>query len=113
MVADFETSIYNGHAAVLLTENELAGYIIFYAVEEEMHLENVAVRPEHSGNGFGRALIHHVEAAASAAAMDAVNLYTNEAMTENLAMYVALGYTELKRCREAGFNRVYFRKSLL
>jgi hypothetical protein len=33
-------------------------------------------------------------------------------MTENLAFYPALGYTEVDRRREHGFERVFFEKRL-
>jgi hypothetical protein len=44
--------------------------------------------------------------------MNAVHLYTNEKMTDNLSIYPKLGYVEVARRTENGFNRVYFEKSL-
>jgi hypothetical protein len=44
--------------------------------------------------------------------LQAVELYTNEAMVENLAMYERMGYREIQRKHDAGFNRVFFRKAL-
>ena len=41
-----------------------------------------------------------------------VRLYTNEAMTENLAYYPRLGYTETRRALHDGFRRVFFSKTL-
>jgi hypothetical protein len=41
-----------------------------------------------------------------------VRLYTNEAMTENLAYYPRHGYTETHRGQQDGFHRVFFRKRL-
>jgi hypothetical protein len=41
-----------------------------------------------------------------------IRLYTNEAMTENLAYYPPHGYTETHRAQQDGFHRVYFRKRL-
>ena len=37
---------------------------------------------------------------------------TNEKMTENLTLYPRLGYCEVARRTEDGFNRVYFQKTL-
>lgn len=54
----------------------------------------------------------HCEAAARQAGLAAVDLYTNEMMAENLAIYPRLGYAETGRRREDGFNRVFFSKSL-
>jgi hypothetical protein len=37
-------------------------------------------------------------------------LYTNAAMTENLAYYPRRGYIETHRAAQDGFHRVFFRK---
>lgn len=42
----------------------------------------------------------------------AVRLYTHEAMTENIALYTALGYRETHRTEERGLRRVYMEKRL-
>jgi Acetyltransferase (GNAT) family len=68
--------------------------------------------PEHSGKGLGRGLIGFVEHVARRDGFQAVELYTNEAMTENLAMYPKLGYRETHRKQDAGYNRVFFRKTV-
>ena len=39
-----------------------------------------------------------------------VRLYTNEAMTENIAYYTRHGYAEIRRHEQDGFRRVFFRK---
>lgn len=77
-----------------------------------MHLESVAILPDHAGQGIGRMLIAFVESESRRCGYPAVELYTNEKMVENLALYPKLGYRETGRHYEAGFNRVYFRKTL-
>ena len=42
----------------------------------------------------------------------ALDLYSHEAMTENIALYCALGYAETGRRVEHGYPRVYLRKPL-
>jgi len=61
---------------------------------------------------IGRALIAHVEAMALAAGTRAVELYTNVNMTENQTLYPRLGYSEISRGVEDGFERVFYRKAL-
>ena len=39
-------------------------------------------------------------------------IYTNAAMTENLAYYPRHGYTQTHRAQLDGFQRVFFRKRL-
>ena len=41
-----------------------------------------------------------------------VYLYTHEKMTENLALYSKIGYTEYDRRHQEGFSRIYMRKHL-
>ena len=52
----------------------------------------------------------YAEKAARDNRLNAVELYTNEAMTENLAMYPSLGYLEIERKEQDGYKRVFFRK---
>ena len=112
MVADFAGAIAAGHVWVAVEGEGLVGYVVFYPRGDHLHLENLAVFPDRQGRGIGRALIAHVEDEARRLGLDAVELYTNEKMTENLGLYPRLGYMETSRCTEAGFNRVYFRKDL-
>ncbi len=41
-----------------------------------------------------------------------LDLYTHEAMTENIELYRKLGYVETERRMEKGYRRVYMRKTL-
>ncbi|WP_277809714.1 GNAT family N-acetyltransferase [Chromohalobacter canadensis] len=112
MQADFSSQIAEGCVDVATCESQFVGYVVFYPEGDHLHLENIAVLPEYSGRGVGKRLIEYVEHAAKEAGYEAVELYTNEAMTENLAMYPKIGYIEVGRRRESGFNRVFFRKQV-
>ena len=112
MVADFENQIDRKQVWVALSDSGFAGYIVFYPVADSMHLENVAVRNRFAGQGIGRQLIDHAESEARRQSLIAVELYTNLKMTENLAYYPALGYSETGRRDEDGFSRVYYKKIL-
>lgn len=113
MVADFARAIAAGELDVLILDGVVVGYVVYYPRADHVHLENVAVRPGVAGRGLGGALIGHVEAAARRLGVHAVELYTNAKMTENLAMYPRLGYCEIDRRKEDGFERVYFRKRIV
>ncbi|WP_325892431.1 GNAT family N-acetyltransferase [Grimontia sp. NTOU-MAR1] len=112
MHADFESLIARGCVDVAIGDSLLVGYVVFYPERSHICLENIAVLPEYNRLGFGRCLIEHVERIAKDTGYETVVLYTNEAMTENLSMYPKMGYIEVERRREAGFNRVYFRKQV-
>jgi ribosomal protein S18 acetylase RimI-like enzyme len=113
MVADFSTQIADGEVFVATDDQGgFQGFVVFYAEGNHMLLENVAVLPRAAGRGVGKALINFCENAARERDLDAVHLYTNEKMSENLSIYPKLGYSEVGRRIEDGFNRVYFEKKL-
>jgi GNAT superfamily N-acetyltransferase len=112
MNADFDQQIEQGLVYVATCGPQFGGYVVFYPEGDHLHLDAVAVLPEHSGKGLGRGLIGFVEHVARRDGFQAVELYTNEAMTENLAMYPKLGYRETHRKQDAGYNRVFFRKAV-
>lgn len=110
MVADFAGLIAKGH--VYVTGTPIKGFVVWYAQDTAMHLENVAIDPVAAGQGLGTALIGACEQAARKAGLAHVTLYTNEKMAGPLRLYPRLGYTEIARHEEAGFRRVYFEKTL-
>lgn len=114
MTADFAGQIAAGQVYVSVGDGgSFQGFIVFYAEGGHVLLENVAVLPKAAGRGLGKALIDFCETQARASGSSAVQLYTNEKMVENLSIYPKLGYVEVDRRSEAGFNRVYFEKTLI
>lgn len=113
MVADFKAHIVADEAFVA-TDNQgkFEGFIVFYVDGDHILLDNIAVLPQAAGCGVGKALIGFCEKAAQRQGFEKVQLYTNEKMTENLSIYPKLGYVEIDRRTENGFNRVYFEKSI-
>lgn len=113
MLADIAAQITAGQVYVAVDEKQaFQGFIVFYAEDGHMLMENVAVLPRAAGHGVGKALIGFCENTARQRGMDAVHLYTNEKMIDNLSIYPRLGYVETARRTEDGFNRVYFEKSV-
>lgn len=112
MVADFKAQIAEGHVYVAFDADLFLGFIIFFPENEYMLLENVAVLPQAAGHGVGKALIGFCESEAKRRGFNIVQLYTNEKMTDNLTIYPRLGYYEVARRSENGFNRVFFEKNL-
>lgn len=114
MVADFKAQIAAGDVYVATDDDGVfQGLIVFYPEGQHIFLENVAVLPSAAGRGIGKSLIGFCEDAARRRGFSAVHLYTNEKMTENLAIYPRLGYAEVARRTEDGFNRVFFEKPLV
>lgn len=113
MVADFITQIAAGVVYVATDDQaRFQGFIVFYPKDGYFLLENVAVLPSAAGNGVGKALIGFCENAARQRGVNAVHLYTNAKMADNLSIYPKLGYVKVAERTEDGFNRVYFEKNL-
>lgn len=110
MVADFPALISAGEVWSASEHTEIMGFIVLRDHAESLHVENVAVAPERHGLGVGKALLGFAEEEAARRGRERLDLYTNARMRENLAFYPALGWTEVDRRREDGFDRVYFEK---
>ena len=112
MVADFAGQIVNGIIHVVEDQRRVCGFIVLYPRGDHMHIENIAIDPAFQRHGLGTALLEFAEQQAHVHGRRAIELYTNEKMTENLEFYPRLGYVETGRSVEDGFSRVYFRKEL-
>ena len=110
MVADFAAQIAAGEVWVAADFAEILGYIVMRLNGISLHIENVAVAPARHGEGVGKALLNFAEAEARRVGLKKLDLYTNAAMRENLALYPRLGWAETDRRTEDGFERVYFEK---
>lgn len=97
---------------IALGDGEIVGLIVLVAAEDHLLIENVAIDPRHQGKDIGRSLMALAEAYAGDRAIPELRLYTNAAMTENLALYSRLGYREYARGTENELKRVFFSKRL-
>lgn len=112
MLADYEDLTARGLVHVLEVDGVLAGYAVLVREPEALLVENIAISPAFQKRGLGRALLAFADETARAAGYDAIRLYTNATMTENIALYGSCGYVETHRATENGRNRVYMRKAL-
>jgi GNAT superfamily N-acetyltransferase len=112
MTADYAAAARLGQAWVAAEGGQAVGFIILVPQPGYLLLENVAVVPAAQGRGVGARLLALAEQQARSLRLPEVRLYTNQAMTENLAYYLRHGYTETHRAQQDGFRRVFFRKRL-
>lgn len=112
MVADYDASVAMQRAVVVEIAAQIRGYMIGWPEGDAYFVENIGVDPQYQGHGLGRRLIEYAVAEARSQRLPALSLYTNEAMTENLAMYAHFGFVETLRVAEKGFRRVYMRWTL-
>lgn len=113
MLADYRQCIEAGGVHVLDPARQVQGFIILLDSDDGLLLDNLAVAPQAQGLGFGRRLMDFAEQQAIDAGYSAIHLYTNEAMTENIALYTRRGYVETHRAEDQGLRRVYMTKRLL
>lgn len=97
---------------VWVAGDPVVGVICLEADDDSVLVENVAVHPDAQGNGLGRRLMEFAEQHARRLALRRLRLYTNEVMTESLAVYRRLGYVETGRGTENGYRRVFMEKTL-
>jgi ribosomal protein S18 acetylase RimI-like enzyme len=113
MVADYAAAVAEQALWVAEDAGAIVGLLVLRTEPDHLLLENVAVHPDAQGRGVGSLLLRVADDEASAAGCPEIRLYTNEAMTENLAYYPRHGYVETHRAEDDGFRRVYFRKRLV
>jgi GNAT superfamily N-acetyltransferase len=107
---DYAQRIADGQVWVLEEAGELIGVVVLSERPESFLLQNVAVAPAGQGKGYGRRLITFAEQEAKRRGHDELQLYTHVLMVENIALYQHLGFREIGRIQEQGFDRVYMAK---
>jgi ribosomal protein S18 acetylase RimI-like enzyme len=112
MLQDYASVVETEHVVVAEIKDEIAWILVLCETPDGLLIDNVAVFPKYKGQGIGRALLVHAEAEAAARGHASLYLYTNEKMSENIALYIKVGYVEYERRREKGFRRVFLRKAL-
>ena len=73
---------------------ELLGYICRWLVGDEVHILNLAVRPERRHSGVGRALVELVVQEAEERGASTITLEVRRENVAAIALYHAFGFTE-------------------
>ncbi len=110
MLADYTAEVESGRLWV--AGEPVTGLIELIETGDSLHVANVAVHPSAQGTGLGRRLMEFAEERARRRGLTRLDLFTNEVMTENQAIYARLGYHETARRTEDGYHRVYLEKLL-
>ncbi len=107
---DYQPEVAAGCVWVL--GEPIAGVIVLIERDDSLLIENVAVDPAAQGRGLGRVLLEFAERQAVGRGLPRLTLYTNEVMTESLAVYVRLGYQEVDRRHQDGYRRIFLVKAV-
>ena len=111
---DYPARVAQGVVHVLESEDGIEGLVVLIPEPDDscMLLDNIAVSPTAQGKGHGRTLLQWAEDAARRAGFSRIRLYTQEVMSENIAIYTRRGYVETHRATEIGLKRVFMQKPL-
>lgn len=90
--ADIANEIDRYQVWVADIAGDIAGGVVLIPEDGFMMLANVAVHPQRTGMGLGRALIAHAEAEAKSQGFGELRLSTHRDMPENLRLYQHLGW---------------------
>jgi GNAT superfamily N-acetyltransferase len=112
VTADYAAAVSGGQAWAAIEGGQVVGFVVLIGRPGYLLLENVAVLPAAQNRGVGARLLGLAEEHARSLGVGEIRLYTNEAMTENLAYYARHGYLETHRADQDGFRRVFFRKPI-
>ena len=81
------------HIYVVRTHDcEVAGFCAFWLVLDEIHINNVAIRPHLRGHGIGTALLHHVLAEANRLGAKRATLEVRASNDAARRLYERLGF---------------------
>ncbi|MBX3026079.1 ribosomal protein S18-alanine N-acetyltransferase [bacterium] len=75
----------------------VVGYACWWLVGDEVHILNLAVRPEARGSGAGRALVQRILDDAVAHGAVSVSLEVRPENAAALGLYRAMGFTQIGR----------------
>jgi ribosomal protein S18 acetylase RimI-like enzyme len=112
LLVDYAALIARGVVYALVSPHGVCGLLVMEMRAESLFIENVAVDPTYQGQGLGRRLMAFAEQYAREHRLRELRLYTNERMVESLAFYRSLGFEEVERRLDDGYQRVFLREQL-
>lgn len=112
ILENYSATIESSQVWISEENGKPVGLIVLIPEGNVMLLGNIAVHPEAQNRGIGSTLLTFAELQAIKQEMTALRLYTNEAMTENIAYYSRRGFSETHRAVHEGRSRVFFHKQL-
>lgn len=114
MLDNYSARIADGSVSVVEdSAGDIAAIIVLIPESDHLLLDNIAVRPDYQGQGFGRVLIEFAESEAERLGYSRIRLYTHEKMTENIGLYRRIGFVETGRGQQGGYDRVFMVKDPL
>ena len=85
------------HYTVLEKDGEIIGYCGMWVLFEEAHITNIAIRPEHRGHGYGKALLHASMRVAASFGAEMMTLEVRETNAVAQRMYDEMDFLQQGR----------------
>jgi len=108
MDTDLRPRIEAGEVRVLRDGQVPVAALVARRAQDRLEIDSIAVSPGAQGRGIATRLLAEMESEANGAGLGRIALYTNAAMERNVALWRGLGFSEMDRRREDGFERVFF-----
>jgi len=112
MDADYRQILADHPVWLLSIDQQAAGVLVLMHEPQALLIYSVAIHPQYQKHGFGRQLLTWAENQARQAGYVTIRLFTNALMTENIALYQRLGYTETTREPFHGLTIVHLSKRI-
>lgn len=109
---DYSRLLEDSRCWIAERDGVATGFVLCRQQGTRLLVHTIAVAPKFQGTGLGRVLLDRAERAARELGCESVDLYTNARMHENIRWYTAAGYEVVRRERQDGHDRVFFRKSV-
>ena len=109
MDVDYALEIKDFPCYVAEYKGKIVGGLIMMFDEKDASIANIAVHREFQGQGLGGGLMRHAESIAKEMNFSEMNLVTHVLLTENISLYLHLGWVEIDR----DDVRVYFKKEII
>ena len=90
------------HYAVMERDGELIGYCGMWVLFEEAHITNIAILPDHRGNGYGKALLHAAMRVAASFGAEMMTLEVRETNAVAQKMYGEMDFMQ------QGYRKRYY-----
>ncbi|MCJ2121788.1 GNAT family N-acetyltransferase [Methylobacterium sp. J-077] len=112
MTADYASAIHTHRFDLLERADVLIALIETVLHPDHLWIENLAVSPDHHGQGLGRQMLHQAEHVARSCGREEIKLLTNRAFSGNVAFYGRAGFVVEREEQFKGGIIAYLRKPL-
>ena len=94
-LAEVERNPDIGYPIVLRSQEKIVAYAVAWFIVDEIHIGNVAVRPDYQGQGIGQAVLRSILEEGERRGMTYATLEVRPSNTRALALYERFGFRRI------------------